>query len=67
MKVSLNHLVMLIIICALSFSLIFVSSEWLLTDRSILELEWKNGFEIGSMIGSCTGAAIWLIYKFNIR
>lgn len=67
MKVSLNHLVIIIIICALLFSLIFVSSEWLLTDKSILDLEWKNGFEIGSMIGSCVGAAIWLMYKFNIR
>lgn len=67
MKVSLNHLVILIIVCALSFSLIFVSSEWLLTDKSILELEWKNGFEIGSMIGGCVGVAIWLMYKFNIR
>ncbi|MBE8614143.1 hypothetical protein CYG68_17345 [Morganella morganii] len=67
MKVSLNHLIILIIICAMSFSLIFVFSEWILTDKSILELEWRSGFEIGSMIGGCAGAAIWLIYKFNIR
>lgn len=67
MKVSLKHLIILIIICAMSFSLIFVFSEWILTDKSILELEWKSGFEIGSMIGGCAGAAVWLIYKFNIR
>lgn len=67
MNVSLSHLVILVLVCAVSFSLIFVSSEWLLTDKSIIELEWKNGFEIGSIIGGCVGAAIWLMYKFNIR
>lgn len=67
MRISLSHLIILIIICAVSFSLIFVASEWLVTDKSILDLEWRNGFEIGSIIGGCVGAVIWLMYKFNIR
>lgn len=67
MKVSLNHLIILVIICGISFSLIFISSEWISTDKSIPELEWADGFKIGSIIGGCVGAAIWLMYKFNIR
>lgn len=67
MKPSIRSLLFLILLCAIVFSISAISVEWLLTDKSILELGWRSGFEIGSMIGGCAGAAIWLIYKFNIR
>lgn len=67
MKPSIRSLLFLILLCAIVFSISAISVEWLLTDKSILELGWISGFEIGSMIGGCAGAAIWLIYKFNIR
>lgn len=67
MKPSIRSLFFIILACAIVFSTSAISVEWLLTDKSILELEWKSGFEIGSMIGGCVGVAIWLMYKFNIR
>lgn len=67
MKPSIYSLFFLILVCAIFFSISAISVEWLVTDRSILELKWRSGFEIGSMIGGCVGAAIWLMYKFNVR
>lgn len=67
MKPSIRSLFFIILASAIVFSISAISVEWLLTDSSILDLEWRRGFEIGSMIGGCVGAAIWLMYKFNIR
>ncbi len=67
MKPSIRSLFFIILACAIVFSISAISVEWLLTDSSIFDLEWRRGFEIGSMLGSCVGAAIWLMYKFNIR
>ncbi len=67
MKPSICYLFCLILLCAIVFSISAVSVEWLLNDKPVLELEWKSGFEIGSIIGGCAGAAIWLMYRFNIR
>lgn len=67
MKVSIRHLLYLILICAIVFSVSAISIEWLLTDKSILDLDWKKGFEMGCIIGGGVGIFIWLMYKFNIR
>ena len=67
MKLSIRSLLCLIFICAIVLSISAISIEWLLTDKSILDLEWKKGFKIGGIIGSGFGVFIWLMYKFNIR
>lgn len=67
MKLSIRSLLFLIFICAIVLSISAISIEWLLTDKSILDLEWKKGFKIGGIIGGGFGVFIWLMYKFNIR
>ena len=67
MKISMRHLLYLILICAIAISVSTISIEWLLTDKSILDLDWKKGLEMGGIIGGGVGIFIWLMYKFNIR
>lgn len=67
MKPSMRSLLFLILICATLFAICAILVEWILTNRSILELAWKNGFKVGGVIGGCVGAVVWLMYRFNIR
>lgn len=47
MKLSFNHLILLMFICIVTCSLGFVASEWLLTNKSVYQLNWIDSLELG--------------------
>ncbi|MCA6222364.1 hypothetical protein [Photorhabdus antumapuensis] len=67
MKSSIINLILLVIICAATYSFGLVAVEWLLTDRSIYQLDWMKSLKLGSLLGGIGGIVIWLMYRFNIR
>ncbi|MDC9604390.1 hypothetical protein WDV76_09760 [Xenorhabdus griffiniae] len=65
MKTSLSSLFFMVFICGMSFSFIAISGEWLLTDKSIYQLNWLHNIKLGSLVGGGGGAIIWLAYRFK--
>ncbi|MDC9607350.1 hypothetical protein [Xenorhabdus griffiniae] len=66
MKLSITSLILLIIVCAVAYSFILISSEWFLTNKSIYQLNWIKGLKLGCLIGGGIGAIIWLAYRFRL-
>lgn len=67
MKLSFNYLILLMFICIVTCSLGFVASEWLLTNKSVYQLNWIDSLELGSLLGGGIGITFWLMFHFNIK
>ncbi|EEG83713.1 hypothetical protein PROPEN_04482 [Proteus penneri ATCC 35198] len=48
------------------FSFLSLSGEWLLTDKSINQLDWVNSIKLGGLIGSSVGTVVWIVMRYEI-
>ncbi|WP_109400233.1 hypothetical protein [Proteus sp. TJ1640] len=66
MKLSIYSLFFMIFIYGLFFSFLSLSGEWLLTDKSINQLDWVNSIKLGGFIGSSVGTVVWIVMRYEI-
>jgi|LNAP01.1.fsa_nt_gb hypothetical protein len=67
MKHPLIFLLLMIFIWCFMISCIGFFIEWLLTDKTILQLNWVRIFKNGGVIGCILGIGNWLMLRFNLH